>query len=200
MEQPKSSLDSKAGLSNLRQESPPVNQQNGQAPTTLTKDHPPLIQSEHLPPPTYGQGQLEEIAEPSQTLTAREKRLQNKLAAFYGTVGFLLTQVNIYDGVVVIKGSEDRATEVVLVARKHKWLMEFLERMVETNDYVLLTVGHGMMLYAILANHGRIKANESVLAQFGYHPSQLIPQSKEPDAGTPIRKKRASTKRVAASA
>ena len=93
---------------------------------------------------------------------------------FYAACGLFATRFDIYDGVLLIKESQNRAVELVKVARHHKWLYAFLERAVETNDYLVALAGHGMMLYGMLAHHGRLKADEAFLAANGLSEKQIL--------------------------
>jgi hypothetical protein len=94
------------------------------------------------------------------------------IAGVYGMVGMAVMQRDIYDGAIITKGAEERAKEVMEVAKLHPWLMQFLEKMEKGNAYGSLILGHGMVLYAILAHHDRLPKSP-LLASYGYAEEQL---------------------------
>jgi len=100
--------------------------------------------------------------------------LAENIASIYGTMGVFLAGRNQYDGMVLISGAHDRATEVVNVAAHNKRNFELLERIFAQGDFMKMVVGHGAMIYAILANHDRIPKNPILLQQLGYLPEQLF--------------------------
>ena len=106
--------------------------------------------------------------------TPRLAKLTNELAKLYATIGLFTTRFDTYDGLILIRESHHRATEVVNVAKHHKRMLEALEAIVDSNDYVACFIGHGMMAYAILAHHGKLKSDPLFLAQFGYHEQQVM--------------------------
>lgn len=108
-------------------------------------------------------------------LAARAERLYPDVVKAYAGIGFLLTRWDTYDGLLIITESEKRAKELLRVAQHHKGMMDTIERIVGGNDYIALATGHGLMLYAILAHHGRIKGDQLFLAQIGYHERQIVP-------------------------
>lgn len=86
-------------------------------------------------------------------------------------------------GAVVMQESANRAEEVVRVAAHYPKVMEWLEKIVESNDQVNLAIGHGIMLYAVLIAADRLPLGEksaAVLAQFGY---KTLVQVKLQEAG-----------------
>ncbi len=80
----------------------------------------------------------------------------------------------MYDGVLFIQQAENRARELVRVAERHPKMLAMLKQMVKGNAYVSLGMGHGLMMYAILAHHGRIKADQQFLTQWGYAEEQVL--------------------------
>jgi len=70
--------------------------------------------------------------------------------------------------------AQDRAIELVNVAKHHKWLMDLLIRLTQSSDYVTLAVGHATLAYALLAHHNQIPKNDALLAQFGYTEQQVL--------------------------
>ena len=122
--------------------------------------------------PTLKQGKPVKEA-PKPPTQARIDALQEKLVGFYTMTGFLLTQYDTYDGLVIIKGANDRATELVNVAKHNTGLFVVLESLVESNDYFALVMGHGMVAYALLSHHNRVPANDGLLKQAGLHESDI---------------------------
>jgi hypothetical protein len=107
-------------------------------------------------------------------LTPAQKKLAMQLSGLYATIGIFVTRFDTYDGMLLISESEKRAQEVIMVARHHKGVLAIIERIVTGNDYVSLLMGHGVMLYAILANHGRVQADPVFLHQYGYSKEQVL--------------------------
>jgi hypothetical protein len=101
-------------------------------------------------------------------LTAAQKRVVKKLTSLYGTIGIFTAGVDAYDGILLIKCAEQRAEEVVRAARHNKAVWNILVKVVEGGDLGSLIIGHTLMVYAILAHHGRAKKNELLLQQIGY--------------------------------
>jgi hypothetical protein len=133
-------------------------------------------------------------------LSGKNLKRAQSLSGYYGMAGMLVARGNLYDGVLIMKESENRATEVIRVAMQNPGLMKILDRMIEGNAYFNLAMGHGLMLVAILMNHGRIKMNEPLLAQFGLHPDQVLPQPPaQPEPVVPVKRTRVSRKQKVAS-
>jgi hypothetical protein len=186
---------------------------NEQSPTS--KSNSPLLPSDSFPP-TLPQENLNSLPPPvldgseksenstldipdyMAPLSGRNLKRAQALSGFYVLTGSLAARVNLYDGVLIIKGAEDRATEVIRVAMQHPGMMKVIDAMIEGNVYFNLAMGHGVMLMAILMNHGRIPLNEGILSYFQLMPNQVIPQS--PVEETPVKPARKPRKsRVAAS-
>ena len=118
--------------------------------------------------PTSGQGKLEAKG------TAKEIKVTKELTELYASIGLIVTRFSMYDGLILIKESENRARELVGMARHHKWLMNALERLTESNDYITFSIGYGMMAYALLAHHGQVPADPVLLASMGYSEEGLL--------------------------
>lgn len=86
----------------------------------------------------------------------------------YATIGIAVTAFDMYDGMIIIQKSVDRAKEMVNVAKHHPPFLKLLKQITKSNDYIVALSGHGLMLYAIMAHHGRIPANMVLLQQTGY--------------------------------
>lgn len=81
---------------------------------------------------------------------------------------------NTYDGLLLVSQAENRATEVILAARHNKQAMKWIERIVTSNDVLAVIIGHGVMFYALAANHGRIQANPVILHGYGMSKEQVL--------------------------
>ena len=167
---------------------------------------PPILPQENLnslPPPVLDGSEKSEsstldIPDYMAPLSGRNLKRAQALSGFYVLTGSLAARINLYDGVLIIKGAEDRATEVIRVAMQHPGMMKVIDAMIEGNVYFNLAMGHGVVLMAILMNHGRIPMNEGLLSYFQLMPNQVIPQAPVEEAPVkPARKPRKS--RVAAS-
>ena len=133
-------------------------------------------------------------------LSGKNLKRAQALSGYYGMAGMLVARGNLYDGVLIMKESENRATEVIRVGMQNPAFMKIIDRMIEGNAYFNLAMGHGLMLVAILMNHGRIKMNEPLLAQFGLHPDQVLPsRPPEPEPVQPVKRTRVSRKQKVAS-
>lgn len=127
---------------------------------------------------------VEELAaEKEVPLTPADKKLVKKLSDFYATIGLFVSRADVYDGLVLIKESENRATEMVRVAKHHRGMYKILERISESNDYITCAVGHGIMAYAIMAHHGRVKADPIILKQYGYSEEEVLAPLMEAQQG-----------------
>lgn len=117
-------------------------------------------------------------------LTAGQKKLALKFTEMYATVGLFVSAADAYDGIVLMKQSSNRANELIRAARHDKRMYAFLEKFANGSDLGGFILGHILMFYAIMAHHGRVTANQLLLAQLGYHESQVLevaqPQPPEP--------------------
>jgi hypothetical protein len=95
------------------------------------------------------------------------------VTSLYATIGIFAYARDQYDGLIIMTTAQDRAIELVNVAKHHKWLMDLLIRLTEGSDYVTLAIGHAGLAYALLAHHNQIPKNEALLAQFGYTEAQV---------------------------
>lgn len=111
---------------------------------------------------------------PFDTLTPAQQKLAEKYASIYAMMGVFLSARDTYDGMVLIGSAQKRAEELVRAARHDKRVMKVLEKIANSSDIGSALLGHGLMLYAILAHHGRIKKNDMLLIQLGYHETQVL--------------------------
>lgn len=182
---------SQSGYRPVKQESENINTMDTQASNTVTKEHPPLLHSHQkreetkLPPPSIPISdasetssptpeQVKEEVTPDDSLTRNQQKVADKLTSWYATIGLFVAGTDAYDGVLLIKSSKARSEEVVKACRHNKQAWNVLTRMTEASDIGNLIVGHGLMLYAILAHHGKAVRNDPLLAQLGYHESQIL--------------------------
>lgn len=107
------------------------------------------------------------------------QQLINDLAGMYATIGIAVTAFDMYDGMIIIQKSVDRAKEMVNVAKHHPSFLKLLKQITKSNDYIVALSGHGLMLYAIMAHHGRIPANMVLLQQTGYADIPIVQQQAE---------------------
>lgn len=130
-----------------------------------------------IPPPadtgTLEKSALEQIA-PQSELTPNQKKLALQLAGIYATAGMFVSGFNTYDGLLLVSQAETRANEVVMAARHNKTAMKWVERLCSGNDLVAAIIGHGLMAYALLANHGRVASNPVILQGAGMTKEQVL--------------------------
>lgn len=86
----------------------------------------------------------------------KDAKLLAGLQGIYYLVGTVLMFVNAKDANIVIAAAPDRALELLAVANHHPQFKMWLERFTQSNDYLSLVLGHGLMAMAILANHNMI--------------------------------------------
>lgn len=115
---------------------------------------PPSRKKSNQNPSTGGTGESDKPPEGRDNKS--HQKLIKEVAGLYENVGFLLSMRDPITGLIVIKSAEDRATELVNVAKHHKKFMEVLKRITKGNDYWACFWGHMSMVMAILAVHGRV--------------------------------------------
>lgn len=86
----------------------------------------------------------------------KDAKLLAGLQGIYYLVGTGLMFVNQKDAQIVIAGAPDRAAELLAVANHHPEFKKWLVRFTQSNDYLSLVLGHGLMALAILGNHGMV--------------------------------------------
>lgn len=86
----------------------------------------------------------------------KDAKLLAGLQGIYYLVGTGLMFVNQKDAQIVIAGAPDRAAELLAVANHHPEFKKWLVRFTQSNDYLSLILGHGLMALAILGNHGMV--------------------------------------------
>lgn len=164
------------------------------APTNTNTDTPPQItpmkRSHHKQKPTNTQNpvtsgieKLDNKASGTQgpqqrnraprVNTVKLKAVTDGVTSLYATIGIFAYARDQYDGLIIMTTAQDRAVELVNVAKHHKWLMDLLIRLTQSSDYVTLAIGHAGLVYAIMAHHNQIPKNEALLAQFGYTEQQV---------------------------
>lgn len=79
--------------------------------------------------------------------------LRDDIAALYYGVGMLVSALDTYDGAIIIGGAEQRATELINVARHNKTFLAFLRKMTQASDIGALIIGHASMMLPILMHH-----------------------------------------------
>jgi hypothetical protein len=116
-------------------------------------------------------------------LTPVQEKMRVKLATLYAGLGAGLAGFKPYAGIVLIKCAEARAEEVVRACRHSKAAWRWLERIVSSSDVTTCLLGHGIMLYAIMAQMGRLPKNDQLLHMFGYAEEQVMgpPMEWKPD-------------------
>jgi len=93
------------------------------------------------------------------------------------TIGGFLSAIDPYAGLIIIKHSEERSTEIVKAARHNKRFYEALEKFIYGGDAISCIIGHGFMLFAILIHAKRIKSSPQIdllLHLSGYSEASLM--------------------------
>jgi hypothetical protein len=104
----------------------------------------------------------------------------------YATAGFFISSRDMYDGMLVMKTSKQRAEELIRAARHDKRVMKWLERIANGSDVGSAIFGHVMMFYAIMAHHNRIAGNPVLLAHLGYHEAQVLASTQGQNGSDPL--------------
>ncbi len=73
-------------------------------------------------------------------------------------LGSLIYPFDQFTGQLVIAEAPKRAQELILMARHNKQFLTFLKKAVKQSDYVSFIVGHGSMVYLILAHYDLVPA------------------------------------------
>lgn len=85
---------------------------------------------------------------------ARTDKLVMATAALYAKIGTLVFFFNRADGLTILECAEERAKELVAVAKLQPRVMKVLQAITKSNAYVELGTGHIALVLALLANHG----------------------------------------------
>lgn len=81
------------------------------------------------------------------------------LAQVYGSFATLAMMVNPIAGQVIYVEAENRARELIRVARHHKPLMKIIDNIIAGNDYTSCFLGHAAMIGAIFALSDKLPEN-----------------------------------------
>lgn len=184
-------LNVRPGSKLLRRIAPDTQQENTNmpdiAPTNTNTDIPQVTTRTRRkrtttaqPPLTSGSGASE--AKPSATRvntrvrinSVKLKAVTDGVTSLYATVGIFAYARDPYDGLVIMTTAQQRAVELVNVAKHHKWLMDLLVKLTQSSDYVTLAVGHATLAYAILSHHNQIPKNDALLTQFNLSEQQVF--------------------------
>lgn len=111
---------------------------------TIVDEKPPTEDTATLPDTAVRRGR---------TSGGKDAKLLAGIQGIYYLVGTMLVFVNQKDAQIVIAGAPDRAAELLAVANHNPAFKKWLIRFTESNDYLSLILGHGLMAMAILANH-----------------------------------------------
>lgn len=101
------------------------------------------------------------------------KRLIGELSALYATLGMAVSAVDTYTGALLIQRAEQRASELVAVAKHHPGMLKMLSQVTAGNDYIACIIGHGTMLYAVMAHFGQLPKHP-ILTDLGLSESQVL--------------------------
>lgn len=97
-------------------------------------------------------------------------------------LGGLSFGISPYTGMVLLKSSTERSTELIRWARHFPFIYKWLERFADSSDTVNFIAGHGVMLWAIIANTGRLKGNPTIFSMAGLTKEQVM----SPPEGMPM--------------
>lgn len=118
---------------------------------------------------------------PLDPLTSKQERLRKKYEGMYAGLGGLSFGISPYTGMVLLQNSAARSEELIRWARHYPFLYKWLERFADSSDTVNFIAGHGLMLWAIIANTGRLKGNTALFSMAGLTKEQVM----KPPSGMP---------------
>jgi hypothetical protein len=103
------------------------------------------------------------------------------LTSLYENLGALLSLRDPLTGLIIINSAEERATELVNVAKHHKRLLDALRRLSKGGDYGACIMGHLGMIITILAVHGRAPIQYAIptLEKLGINPMDIVSRQQE---------------------
>lgn len=125
-------------------------------------------------PPTGGTSESDKPPRDNKTFAKDIK----DLTELYENIGALIALRDPLTGLIIIKSAEQRATELVNVAKHHKKLLEILRRIAKGGDYGACVMGHVSMIIAILAVHGRMPIQYAIptLQKLEIDPQEVLQQ------------------------
>jgi hypothetical protein len=86
-----------------------------------------------------------------------------------GTFGF-----RPYAGMALMRYAKERSEELIRMARHYPFLWKWLEYFADSSDTMAFLIGHGVMLWAILSEAGRLKGNSAIFNLAGLAPEQVM--------------------------
>lgn len=92
----------------------------------------------------------------------------------YAALGGLSFSLSPYTGMVLLKCADVRSEELIRWARHNPLIYKWLEYFADSSDTFNFIAGHGLMLWAILANTGRLKGNPALFAMAGLTKEQVM--------------------------
>ena len=107
-------------------------------------------------------------------LTSRQQKVADEITKWFALGGVALVASDSYDGMLLVRTAATHADKIVRAARHDKRVFETLEKLTQSSDLFALVSFEGFFLYALAVHHGRLKPNDALLAQFGYHESQVL--------------------------
>jgi len=102
-----------------------------------------------------------------------QQKLIDDLTGWYTGIGALFLVADPTVGMLIMQGANQRATELVDVARHHPKMMKSLQNMVKDSDYMALIMGHGGMIFTILQHFGVIPSVEKIAEIVGQTVSNI---------------------------
>lgn len=135
-------------------------------------------------PPIGGTEKLGEDKAPADRKGSYAKDIKD-LASLYENLGGLISLKDPLTGLIIIQSAEERATELINVAKHHKKLLEVLRRIAKGGDYGACIMGHLSMVITILAVHGRAPIQFAVptLEKLGINPMDIVSRLQEAQNG-----------------
>lgn len=92
----------------------------------------------------------------------------------YTALGGLTFGVRPYAGMAIMRYAKERSEELIRMARHYPFLYKWLEYFADSSDSFNFIVGHGVMLWAILSEMGRMRGNPAVFGIAGLNPEQVM--------------------------
>lgn len=107
-------------------------------------------------------------------LSPKQEKLRKKYEGMYMGLGGLSFGLSPYTGMVLIQSATARSEELIRWARHNPFIYKWLEYFADSSDTVNFIAGHGLMIWALIANTGRLKGNPALFQMAGLTKEQVM--------------------------
>lgn len=107
-------------------------------------------------------------------LTPKQERIRKRYEGMYAGLGAGIFAFRPYAGMVLIQSANARSDELIRAARHNPIVWKWLEYFANSSDSFNFIVGHGVMLWAILSEMGRLHGNPAIFKMAGLSIEQVM--------------------------